>query len=69
MLSHGIFSVLLLILSNIFMTFAWYGHLKMREYSWFESLPLIGVIAFSWAIAFFEYNKIEKPNLNFNISH
>lgn len=55
MLSHGIFSVLLLILSNIFMTFAWYGHLKMREYSWFESLPLIGVIAFSWVIAFFEY--------------
>ena len=55
MLSHGIFSVLLLILSNIFMTFAWYGHLKMREYNWFESLPLIGVIAFSWAIAFFEY--------------
>ena len=55
MLSHGIFSVLLLILSNIFMTFAWYGHLKMREYSCFESLPLIGVIAFSWAIAFFEY--------------
>ena len=55
MLSHGIFSVLLLILSNIFMTFAWYGHLKKREYSWFESLPLIGVIAFSWAIAFFEY--------------
>ena len=55
MLLHGIFSVLLLILSNIFMTFAWYGHLKMREYSWFESLPLIGVIAFSWAIAFFEY--------------
>lgn len=55
MLSHGIFSVLLLILSNIFMIFAWYGHLKMREYSWFESLPLIGVIAFSWAIAFFEY--------------
>ncbi|WP_299231613.1 DMT family protein [uncultured Bacteroides sp.] len=55
MLSQGIFSVLLLVLSNIFMTFAWYGHLKMREYSWFESLPLIGVIAFSWAIAFFEY--------------
>ena len=38
------------------MTFAWYGHLKMREeFSWFASLPLIGVIAFSWAIAFFEY--------------
>ena len=55
MLSHGIYSVALLVLSNIFMTFAWYGHLKLREYSWFDSLPLIGVIAFSWAIAFFEY--------------
>ncbi len=49
------------------MTFAWYGHLKMRqEFSWFAALPLIGVIAFSWAIAFFEYNKTEKPNWKFN---
>lgn len=56
MLSHGIYSVILLIFSNVFMTFAWYGHLKMKqEFSWFASLPLIGVIAFSWAIAFFEY--------------
>ena len=39
---------------DIFMTFAWYGHLKMKEYSWFESLPLFGVILFSWGIAFFE---------------
>lgn len=53
MLSQGIYSIVLLIFSNIFMTFAWYGHLKMREeFSWFASLPLIGVIAFSWAIAF-----------------
>jgi len=37
------------------MTCAWYGHLKMQEFSWFKALPLIGVIAFSWAIAFFEY--------------
>ena len=51
----GIYTILLLVASNIFMTFAWYGHLKMKEYSWFESLPLIGVIAFSWGIAFFEY--------------
>lgn len=56
MLSQGIYSVLLLICSNIFMTFAWYGHLKMKEeYSWFDALPLIAVIAFSWGIAFFEY--------------
>lgn len=41
--------------SNVFMTLAWYGHLKMAEFSWFKALPLIGVIALSWAIAFFEY--------------
>lgn len=53
MVSQGIYSIVLLVLSNIFMTFAWYGHLKMREeFSWFAALPLIGVIAFSWAIAF-----------------
>ncbi|MCQ2341510.1 MAG: DMT family protein [Paludibacteraceae bacterium] len=52
---QGIYTVLLLLASNIFMTLAWYGHLKMAEFSWFKALPLIGVIAFSWGIAFFEY--------------
>ena len=56
MISQGIYSVLLLVLSNVFMTLAWYGHLKMREeFSWFAAFPLIAVIAFSWGIAFFEY--------------
>ena len=56
MISKGVYSVLLLVLSNVFMTLAWYGHLKMREeFSWFAALPLIAVIAFSWGIAFFEY--------------
>ncbi|MCY0147837.1 DMT family protein [Hoeflea sp. G2-23] len=41
--------VLLLLASNVFMTFAWYGHLK------FKSSPLLIVIAASWGIAFFEY--------------
>lgn len=45
----------LLICSNIFMTFAWYGHLKLSEYSWFSKLSLFGIIVFSWGIAFFEY--------------
>ena len=45
----------LLICSNIFMTFAWYGHLKLAENAWFSKLPLFGVIVFSWLIAFFEY--------------
>lgn len=52
----AVHTILLLLVSNVFMTFAWYGHLKMKqEFSWFASLPLIGVIAFSWCIAFFEY--------------
>jgi uncharacterized protein (DUF486 family) len=42
-------TVLLLLASNIFMTFAWYGHLK------YKSAPLIIAIFVSWGIAFFEY--------------
>ena len=42
-------------LSNIFMTLAWYGHLKLQQTGVSSNWPLIGVIAFSWAIAFFEY--------------
>lgn len=42
-------SIVLLTLSNVFMTFAWYGHLKFR------SSPLWIVILVSWGIAFFEY--------------
>ena len=45
----------LLLFSNVFMTLAWYGHLKLAEYSWFNKLPLIGIILFSWLIAFFVY--------------
>ena len=53
---NGIYTIIMLIASNIFMTFAWYGHLKMKQqFSWFEHLPLIGIIAFSWMLAFFEY--------------
>jgi uncharacterized protein (DUF486 family) len=37
------------------MTLAWYGHLKLQQSGVSNSWPLIGVIAFSWAIAFFEY--------------
>jgi uncharacterized protein (DUF486 family) len=55
MYAQGIYTVLLLICSNVFMTLAWYGHLKLKSYSWFDALPLIAVIAFSWGIAFFEY--------------
>jgi uncharacterized protein (DUF486 family) len=48
-LSPGVTAGLLLLVSNIFMTIAWYGHLK------FKSAPLITVIFISWGIAFIEY--------------
>lgn len=48
-------TITLLVISNVFMTFAWYGHLKLREFKWFESLPIIAIILISWGIAFFEY--------------
>lgn len=48
-------TILLLSLSNIFMTLAWYGHLKLAEWSWFQKLGIFSVILMSWGIAFFEY--------------
>lgn len=51
----GVLTVLLLITSNIFMTFAWYGHLKLQEMKISDGWPLILVILVSWGTAFFEY--------------
>ena len=51
----AIYTIVLLIMSNIFMTIAWYGHLKFKEMNWFAALPLILVILLSWGIALFEY--------------
>ncbi|MDR1005244.1 MAG: DMT family protein [Bacteroidales bacterium] len=45
----------LLVISNVFMTFAWYGHLRFKQMEWFNNLPLILLILFSWGIALFEY--------------
>ena len=50
-----IYTILLLIASNAFMTFAWYGHLKFKDMAWSKNLGLISVILISWAIALFEY--------------
>ncbi|MBQ7150617.1 MAG: DMT family protein [Prevotella sp.] len=50
-----LYTILLLLASNIFMTLAWYGHLKLQQNGVSSNWPLIGVIAFSWCIAFFEY--------------
>lgn len=52
---RGLTTILLLVLSNTFMTFAWYGHLKFKEMKWFENLGIIAIILISWGIALFEY--------------
>lgn len=51
----GILTIGLLVLSNVFMTLAWYGHLKFKELKWFENLGLIAIIFISWGLALFEY--------------
>lgn len=52
---RALYTILLLVLSNTFMTLAWYGHLKFKEMKWSASLPLITIILISWGIALFEY--------------
>ncbi len=49
------YTILLLVLSNTFMTLAWYGHLKFKEMSWSQNFGLVAIILISWGIAFFEY--------------
>ena len=54
-MNQGLLTIGLLIASNVFMTLAWYAHLKLAEFPWFQKWPLFAVIVFSWGIAFFEY--------------
>lgn len=54
-MAKGIYTIVLLLVSNLFMTFAWYGHLQFQKIDWLKNTGLIGIIAISWAIALFEY--------------
>lgn len=51
----GLFTIAMLSISNIFMTLAWYGHLKFREMDWSRNLGLASIILISWCIALAEY--------------
>lgn len=51
----GLITIGLLVLSNTFMTFAWYGHLKFGEIKSLSKLGLFVIIFISWGIALFEY--------------
>ncbi len=52
---RGLWTILLLVASNIFMTLAWYGHLRFKDHPALAKLGLAGVVLVSWGIAFFEY--------------
>ena len=51
----GPVAILLLLIANVFMTFAWYGHLKFSSMSWFARLSMPAIILISWGIALLEY--------------
>lgn len=54
---NGWLTIVFLIVSNIFMTFAWYGHLKLQQIKVFtDATPLYVVILLSWGLALFEYS-------------
>jgi uncharacterized protein (DUF486 family) len=52
---RSLYTIGLLVVANVFMTLAWYGHLKFAEWKWFQKLSLVGIILISWGIALFEY--------------
>lgn len=52
---HGIWTILLLVVSNVFMTLAWYGNFKLQEMNISTNWPLIVIILASWGVALFEY--------------
>ncbi len=51
----GLWTILLLVVANSFMTIAWYGHLKFSEWKSTENLGLLAIIFISWGIALLEY--------------
>ena len=56
MWQSALLTVGMLVISNIFMTFAWYGHLKLQQTGVSSTWPLYLVILFSWGIALLEYS-------------
>jgi uncharacterized protein len=48
-------TILLLVVSNVFMTLAWYAHLSFQKWGWFPKAGLFTVVMISWGLAFFEY--------------
>ena len=66
----SIYTIALLVLSNTFMTFAWYGHLKFKEWKWFEGWPLVVIILISWGMVVFSmFTLVLFKNETFKWNH
>jgi uncharacterized protein (DUF486 family) len=59
---RAIYTILLLIASNSFMTIAWYGHLRYKDIPFLKNVGLLGTIFISWGIALFEYSLMVPAN-------
>jgi uncharacterized protein len=66
-MNQSIVTLLLLTASNVFMTFAWYGHLKFAEWKILKDWGIWGIILISWGLAFFEY-LLQVPANKFGFS-
>lgn len=61
-MSRGLLTILMLICSNVFMTFAWYGNLKLQQMNLIKDWPLIAIILLSWGMALLEYSFMIPAN-------
>ncbi|MGM9870749.1 MAG: DMT family protein [Muribaculaceae bacterium] len=61
-MSPAVTTIVLLLISNVFMTLAWYGHLRLQQTGVSSSWPLWVVILFSWGIALCEYSFMIPAN-------
>ncbi len=59
---RGLYCICLLLCSNVFMFFAWYGNLRFQSYPWFSRLSLPVIILLSWMTAAFEYSFMVPAN-------
>ena len=59
---QAFWTIVLLIISNVFMTFAWYGNLKLQEMNIINSWPLVLIILASWGVALLEYSFMIPAN-------
>lgn len=59
---RGLYTILLLMASNTFMTISWYGHLRFKDIAFLKNAGLFGAVLISWAIALIEYSLMLPAN-------